>query len=169
MAKDSGLISSGCPGLDDVLGGGLQAGELYLLEGDPGAGKTTLSLQFLMEGVRQGQRTLYVTLSESKMELQRTAKSHGFSLEGIEIMELMPGEEELKPESQYRVFHSADVELTDRMQTMMQKFQEVNPPTGGGRALRIAHVVQRTPSVSSADSLDERCARPTSLHRPSVG
>ena len=73
----AGRIGTGVPGLDDILHGGLIAHRLYLVDGHPGAGKTTLSLQFLLEGVRRGEKCLYVTLSETKVELEAGAASHG--------------------------------------------------------------------------------------------
>ena len=82
-------VKLGCPGLDTILGGGLPAGRLYLLEGDPGAGKTTLALQFVAEGLKQGERVLYITLSESSSELAFAAGTHGLPIEGIEIVELL--------------------------------------------------------------------------------
>ena len=82
---DSSLVATGIEGLDDVLHGGIPANRLYLVEGHPGSGKTTIALQFLREGARRGERTMYVTLSETREELDATAKSHGWTLDGIEI------------------------------------------------------------------------------------
>ncbi len=81
-------FAMGIAGLDDILGGGLARNHLYLIEGDPGTGKTTIAMQFLMEGTRRGQKGLYITLSESRAELLEIADSHGWSLDGIEIFEL---------------------------------------------------------------------------------
>ena len=120
-------VQLGCPGLDNILGGGLPAGRLYLLEGDPGAGKTTLSLQFVAEGVKQGERTLYITLSESSSELNFAARAHGLQIEGVEIVELLPDEDDLRPEQQYTVFHPAEVELNDRMQRIVKEVRRVKP------------------------------------------
>ena len=78
-------IQTGIAGLDDILGGGLPPRRLYLIQGDPGAGKTTLALRFLLEGVKRGERVLYVTLSETLEELGDIARSHGWSLEGLSI------------------------------------------------------------------------------------
>src|SRR3982751_1848550 len=86
---------TGTEGLDDVLGGGLTANRLYLVEGDPGAGKTTLGLQMLLAGRGQGERGMYVSLSETKEELRAVARSHGWSLDGVSITELAPSEENL--------------------------------------------------------------------------
>ena len=120
-------VQLGCPGLDKILGGGLPAGRLYLLEGDPGAGKTTLALQFVAEGVKQGERALYITLSESRSELNFAAQAHGLSIEDVEIVELLPDEDDLRPEQQYTVFHPAEVELNDRMQRIMKEVRRVKP------------------------------------------
>src|SRR5204863_7057441 len=91
-------ISSGSTGLDDILGGGVDADRIYLIEGRPGTGKTTLALQFLLEGVRRGEKGLYVTLSESERELRVVAARHGWSLDEISIFELVPPEASLDPE-----------------------------------------------------------------------
>ena len=85
-------ISTGSRGLDDILGGGLDPERMYLYEGRPGSGKTTLALQFLLEGVRNGERVLYITLSETEGELRLVCKRHGWSLRGITIFELVPPE-----------------------------------------------------------------------------
>jgi circadian clock protein KaiC len=119
--------TSGCPGLDDVLAGGLPAGHVYLLEGEPGTGKTTIALQFLAEGARRGEKVLYITLSESRKELQTVARNHGIEINGVEFIELRPSEQDLKPEGQYTVFHPAEVELTDRVQTIMAEAERHRP------------------------------------------
>src|ERR1700733_12173570 len=91
---------TGVPGLDDILKGGLIPHRLYLVDGDPGSGKTTLALQFLMEGIKQGEKCLYITLSETKEELAAGAASHGWSLDGIEVVELIASEQDLDGDSQ---------------------------------------------------------------------
>ena len=83
-------LSTGVPGLDNILCGGLDAERLYLVEGEPGTGKTTLALQFLLEGARRGEKGLYVTLSESERELRLVAKRHGFLIDQLSIFELVP-------------------------------------------------------------------------------
>src|ERR1700679_596850 len=89
---DSTRISTGNEGLDDILGGGLDTDRVYLYEGRPGTGKTTLAMQFLLDGARKGERTLYVTLSESKIELDVVARRHGWSLDNIDVFELVSPE-----------------------------------------------------------------------------
>ena len=120
-------ISTGIPGLDNVLNGGLPRGHFFLVEGEPGAGKTTLGLQFLMAGRDSGESVLYVTLSESEREIQKVARSHGWSLDGISIYEFMPAEDALRPEQQYSAFHPADVEFQDSMQNILDRAERASP------------------------------------------
>src|ERR1044071_1168692 len=91
---------SGVEGLDEILAGGLPSECFYLVRGDPGSGKTTLALQFLLEGVRRGEKVFYITLSETKQELLRVARSHGWSLDGIPLLEISAIESLLRPEAQ---------------------------------------------------------------------
>ena len=120
-------VTTGIAGLDDILSGGLPSNHLYLVEGDPGTGKTTLALQFLLEGTRCGEKGLYVTLSESKHELLGVAASHGWSLDAIPIFEMTPQEEDLQPEAQYTVFHPSEVELADTMSQVLKQIDEIQP------------------------------------------
>jgi circadian clock protein KaiC len=120
-------FATGIAGLDDILGGGLARNHLYLIEGDPGTGKTTIAMQFLMEGTRQGQKGLYVTLSESKAELLEIAESHGWSLDGIEVFELAPDENQLSPESQYTVFNPSEIELSDTTNAVLAEVERLQP------------------------------------------
>ncbi|RAO76161.1 ATPase domain-containing protein [Dyella jiangningensis] len=117
----------GVPGLDTILHGGLPAGRLYLLEGQPGSGKTTLSLQFLREGVRQGERCLYVTLSETAEELREVAGSHGWDLKGIDLFELSSVEEVLGEGRNQSVFHSWEVELGETVRLIKQEVERLEP------------------------------------------
>jgi len=119
--------SSGCPGLDDVLRGGLPVGHFYLIEGEPGTGKTTLGLQFVAEGVKRGETVLYATLSESGDELLAVAETHSLALDESAVLEVRPSEQDLRPEGQYTVFHPAEVELTDRVHTIMAEVERRKP------------------------------------------
>lgn len=118
---------TGIAGLDDVLHGGLLANRLYLLDGHPGAGKTTLGLQFLLEGVRNGERGLYVTLSETRDELIAGARSHGWSLDGIEIAELGGDHGKLDIDAQLTMFHPSEVELTETTQRVLEIVERTTP------------------------------------------
>src|SRR5689334_23366123 len=119
--------ATGTEGLDDTLGGGFIPNRLYLLEGMPGSGKTTLAFQFLLEGARRGERVLYVTLSETEEEIQAVAASHGWSLDGIAIREVMPTEGELNPKEQYTVFHPSEVELTETTRKILDDVERIKP------------------------------------------
>ena len=121
------MISTGIPGLDSILCGGLTANRLYLIEGSPGAGKTTLALQFLIEGVRRGERVLYITLSETEDELRVVAASHNWGLEGVTIHEVIPDEETLDPEQQYTMFHPSEVELGETTRNILSSVEAVKP------------------------------------------
>ena len=98
-------VGTGVAGLDNVLRADRPWHRLYVVEGDPGAGKTTLSLQFLLEGVRRGERVLYVTLSETAEELDEVAESHGWSIDGVNLLELDALAERLQEETEYTVYH----------------------------------------------------------------
>ncbi|MDQ3039414.1 MAG: AAA family ATPase, partial [Pseudomonadota bacterium] len=120
-------ISSGVAGLDSVLNGGYTANRLYLLEGIPGSGKTTMAMQFLMDGVAKGETVLYVTLSETEAELQEAAQAHGWSLDGIHIHELVPAGDQLDPQSQYTMFHPSEVELGETTDRILQEVERLQP------------------------------------------
>src|SRR6201982_774568 len=120
-------ISTGSRGLDDVLGGGIDPARMYLYEGRPGSGKTTLALQFLLEGVRNGEPVLYVTLSETENELRLVAKRHGWSLDGITIFELVPPETTLDPSQELTVLHPAEMELSGPSRLIFDRVEELTP------------------------------------------
>ena len=126
-AVDLPRISTGSEGLDDILGGGFDANRMYLYEGRPGSGKTTIALQFLLRGVRDGERTLYITLSETKRELELVAKRHGWSLTGIDVFELVPPETTLDPQRELTVFHPAEVELSETTKLVFKEVERINP------------------------------------------
>ena len=119
-------ISTGITGLDQLLRGGLTANRMYLAEGLPGTGKTTLALQFLIEGRARGESTLYVTLSETETELHAIAGSHGWSLDGITIFPL-PMSEGVSMEDQYTLYHPAEVELGETVKGVLETVHELKP------------------------------------------
>jgi len=118
---------TGVPGFDYVLGGGLPAERVFLIEGAPGTGKTTIALQFLLEGVRRNETALYITLAETRHELSAVANSHGWDLSGIEIIELAPPDEILNPEAKYTVFHPSDVEMNQSVQGIYSAVDRLRP------------------------------------------
>ena len=120
-------ISTGSTGLDDILDGGFDADRVYLIEGRPGTGKTTLALQFLLEGIRQGERCLYVTLSESERELRVVVTRHGWTLAGIDVFELVPPEASLDPDQELTLFHPSEMELGETTKNILDRVAEVNP------------------------------------------
>ena len=121
------LIATGITGLDDVLGGGFTPDRVYLVEGNPGSGKTTLALQYLLAGVSQGEPGLYVTLSETKVELTAVARSHGWSLDGIRLLELVAPEDELEPDNQYSMFQPSEVELNETTKAILSEVERIKP------------------------------------------
>jgi circadian clock protein KaiC len=121
------FLSTGVPGLDDVLSGGLTSDRLYLVEGEPGTGKTTLALQFLNEGRRCGESTLYITLAETAVELRSVAQSHGWNMDGIHIEEIVPDEKALDPDQQYTIFHPSEIELGNTTQRILAAIDRCKP------------------------------------------
>ncbi len=127
MPEADNKAAFGISGLDDVLGGGLNRARLYLFEGSPGTGKTTASLQFLLEGVRQGERSLYITMSETEVELRETATSHGWRLDGIDIAEVVPPESLLDEHQQQSLLYSSDLELGETTRQVFDVIDRVKP------------------------------------------
>ncbi|MFN8602293.1 MAG: ATPase domain-containing protein [Candidatus Binatia bacterium] len=120
-------VATGIAGLDEVLCGGLTPDRLYVVEGMPGSGKTTLGLQFLIDGARRGESVLYVTLSETTEELRDVAASHGWDLDGIAIRELVPSQDNLEPEDQYTMFHPSEVELNETTKAILDEVERSKP------------------------------------------
>ncbi|HYX39574.1 MAG TPA: ATPase domain-containing protein [Oligoflexus sp.] len=119
--------ATGIPGLDDILGGGFPKTRVYLVEGDPGSGKTTMALQFLLEGLKQGESGLYVTLSETKDELLAVAESHDWNLDHLAIHELSFPEDKLTPGAYYTFFHPSEVELSGTTKSVLAEVERVKP------------------------------------------
>jgi len=117
----------GVTGLDDILAGGLARDRLYLLEGNPGTGKTTAAMSFLMEGAQRGEACLYITLSETEEELRATARSHDWSLEGIDIFELAPPESLLDEQQQQSLLYSSDLELGETTRMIIEAVEKATP------------------------------------------
>jgi circadian clock protein KaiC len=127
LTTSNGDAATGIGGLDDVLAGGLTRGRVFLLEGSPGTGKTTIALQFLLEGVKAGEKVLYITLSETEVELRESALSHGWSLDGVQIYELVPPESLLDAEQQQSLLYSSDLELGETTRNIFEAFERIKP------------------------------------------
>jgi circadian clock protein KaiC len=125
MTNKSDFAPTGIKGLDYILCGGFPRNRVYLIQGDPGVGKTTLGLQFLRAGARQGEKGLYITLSESENELRSVAASHEWDLSGIEIYEHLIGEGD--DAEDMTVFHPSEVELGETIQAIMAKVRQFRP------------------------------------------
>lgn len=125
--KERPKARTGVPGLDDILLGGLATGRVFLLEGSPGTGKTTMAMRFLVEGARQGERGLYVTLSETEQELRSAASSHGWELtDKIDIFEVVPPESLLDADQQQSLLYSSDLELGETTKLIFQAVEKSN-------------------------------------------
>jgi circadian clock protein KaiC len=118
---------TGVEGLDNILDGGLPLNCFYLIQGDPGSGKTTVALQFLMEGLRRGEKVFYITLSETKEELLKVARAHGWSLEKIPLLELSSIESLVQPETQTTVFHPSETDLANVTKLLLDETQKIKP------------------------------------------
>lgn len=127
MSHTEASISTGIETLDEIMHGGFTADRLYLIEGYPGTGKTTLAMQFLLDGAKQGHRGLYVSLSETRSELEGVAASHGWSLEGLEIHELVDQEELIHEQAQYTMFEPSEIELGATIDRVLKKIDAIRP------------------------------------------
>ena len=117
----------GVEGLDNILHGGLPKNRLYLIQGDPGVGKTTMAMQFLMAGAAQGERGLYITLSETKEEIDVVANSHDWNLDGIQFYELSSIEAQIRTDSESTFFHPSEVELSKTTEALIAEVSRLNP------------------------------------------
>jgi circadian clock protein KaiC len=126
MSKDdSRPAATGIAGLDDILRGGFPANHVYLIQGDPGTGKTTLGMQFLFEGRRLGESGMYISLSETGAELRAIARSHGWSLEDIRLFEMQSVEQHFSRDSENTLFEPSEVELREVMQRLLAEIDQV--------------------------------------------
>jgi circadian clock protein KaiC len=125
--QDAAPVPTGVSGLDHILDGGYASQRSHLIEGRPGSGKTTLAMQFLLDGVKCGEHCLYITLSESRRELLNVAQRHGWSLDGIQIFELVPPELSLDPKQQQSLVHTSDLELGETIRLAMAEIERVKP------------------------------------------
>lgn len=125
--QDQKLAKTGIEGLDEILRGGLPAGRFYLLEGSPGSGKTTLALQFLMEGMANGETVLYVTLSETAEELVTVARSHDWSIEQMNMFELAQADVALSFDREQSILHPWEVELSETIRLITDRVEELKP------------------------------------------
>ena len=124
---DDRRVATGIPGLDEVLQGGLPLNRVYLVQGDPGAGKTTLGLRFLLEGARLGQSSLYVSFSETEEEVQSVARSHGWSLDRLHLFEMSAAAQPLSLDEENTLFEPSEIELREVMQRLMAEIERVHP------------------------------------------
>jgi circadian clock protein KaiC len=125
--EDSARSKTGISGLDEILRGGLPTSHVFLVEGEPGTGKTTLGLQFLLEGAKHQQPVMYITLSESEREIRKVGRSHGWTLDGVSIFEYTATEDMLHPEEQYSVFYPSEIELQDTTHRILQEVEKRQP------------------------------------------
>jgi circadian clock protein KaiC len=143
--RDTVKVPTGIAGLDDILAGGLPPRRLYLIQGAPGSGKTTLALQFLLTGARAGEKVLYISLSETREELEEVARSHGWPLDDIEIIELSAIDEQLAAQSQNTLFHASEVELTETTKLLLDAVDRVKPTRVAFDSLSELRLLSQTP------------------------
>ena len=145
VSKDNSKVATGITGLDEILGGGLPPRRLYLLQGEPGSGKTTLALQFLLTGARAGEKVLYISLSETREEVEEVARSHGWSLDDVEIVELSAIDDQLSAQAQNTLFHASEVELTETTKLLLDAVDRVKPTRVAFDSLSELRLLSQTP------------------------
>ncbi len=136
---------TGIAGIDDILGGGLPKNRLYLVKGEPGVGKTTLALQFLLEGARSGERVLYITLSETRDEIRQVADSHGWSLDAVQLYELSTVERTLGLDDENTLYSPADVDLKETVRVLLDEVERVRPQRVVFDSLSEVRLLAQTP------------------------
>jgi len=125
--KTQKKLKTGIEGLNKILNGGIPENRLYLMQGEPGTGKTTIAFQFLLEGIKNGERCLYISFSESREELESVAASHNWDISKLNMLELGSIEEQLKPEAQNTVFHPSEVEMNETMNVLYSEIERIKP------------------------------------------
>jgi len=145
VSSDNSKVATGIPGLDDILGGGLPPRRLYLIQGAPGCGKTTLALQFLLTGAKAGEKVLYISLSETREEVEEVARSHGWNLDLIEVVELSAIDQRLSAQAQNTLFHAAEVELTETTTLLLDAVDRVKPSRVAFDSLSELRLLSQTP------------------------
>ena len=161
----TGKAQTGVWGLDDILSGGFSRGHLFLVEGAPGTGKTTVALQFLLEGARAGEKCLYITLSETEHELRDGAASHGWTLgEDIEVFELLPPESLLDAEQQQSLLYSSDLELGETTKQIFEAVERARPSRVVLDSLRDQASGAKLAALSAANSGDQALLREVRHH-----
>ncbi|MFN2508350.1 MAG: ATPase domain-containing protein [Chthoniobacterales bacterium] len=138
-------IATGIAGLDNILGGGLPPRRMYLIQGLPGCGKTTLALQFLLTGAAAGEKVLYISLSETREEVEEVARSHGWNLRGIEIVEMSVIDQQLAAHSQNTLFHTSEVELSETTKVLFEAVDRVKPTRVAFDSLSELRLLSQTP------------------------
>ena len=127
IKTSNGHLQTSVPGLDDILGGGIPNDCYFLVQGDPGSGKTTLALQFLLDGVKKGEKGFYITLSETERELKRVAESHGWSLDGIAMVDLTAIDRAVRPEKETTIFHPSEMHLGKVVRLLLDEAHKAKP------------------------------------------
>lgn len=125
--KTEKRLKTGIEGFNTILNGGIPVNRLYLMQGEPGTGKTTIAFQFLLEGIKNGERCLYISFSESREELEAVARSHHWDISKLHMLELGSIEEQLKPEAQNTVFHPSEVEMNQTMKVLFSEIERIKP------------------------------------------
>lgn len=144
-SADDLKVPTGIAGLDEILGGGLPPRRLYLIQGEPGSGKTTLALQFLLAGAEAGEKVLYISLSETREEVEEVARSHGWSLDKVEIVELSAIDQQLSATAQNTLFHASEVELTETTSMLLNAVDRVQPRRVAFDSLSELRLLSQTP------------------------
>src|SRR5262249_17956492 len=127
QSDETAFVPTGVPGLDQVLMGGFLREGFYLIQGDPGSGKTTLALQFVLSRLQAGERSLYIALTESHRDLENTAGSHGWKIDGVEVCDLTRSAANLAGEPESSVFHPSETELGETTQAVLAAVEKAKP------------------------------------------